>query len=61
MKIFHYALRITHYALILICAAIFFTSGSVSAEPNWYWLFADDRYSKYFDPESVKVEKKVVT
>lgn len=61
MKIFHYALRITHYALILICAAIFFTAGTASAEPNWYWLFADDRYSKFFEPESVKVEKKVVT
>lgn len=61
MKIFHYALRIKHYALILICAAIFFATGNVSAETNWYWLFADDRYSKYFEPESVKVEKKIVT
>ncbi|MBR2518918.1 MAG: hypothetical protein IKE46_03915 [Selenomonadaceae bacterium] len=61
MKIFHYALRITHYALILICAAIFFAPSTVNAETNWYWLFADDRYSKYFEPESVKVEKKVVT
>ena len=61
MKIFHYALRIAHYALILICAAIFFAPGTVNAETNWYWLFADDKYSKYFDLESVKVEKKVVT
>ena len=61
MKIFHYALRIAHYALILICAAIFFAPSTVNAETNWYWLFADDKYSKYFDLESVKVEKKVVT
>ena len=61
MKIFHYALRIAHYALILICATIFFATSNASAESNWYWLFANDKYSKYFDSESVKVEKKVVT
>ena len=53
-------MKIFHYALIVICAAIFFT-GHAYAETTWYWLFADDRYSKYFDSTSVKVEKKVVT
>lgn len=49
------------FAFAIICAAIFFTAGNASAETNWYWLFANDKYSKYFDSESVKVEKKVVT
>ncbi len=28
---------------------------------NWYWLSSDDKYSKYFDPDSVKVVNKVKT
>ncbi len=27
---------------------------------DWYWLSSDDKYSKYFSPDSVKVVKKVV-
>ncbi|MBR1645334.1 MAG: hypothetical protein IJ685_01015 [Selenomonadaceae bacterium] len=49
------------FAFAIICTAIFFAPGTASAETTWYWLFADDKYSKYFDSESVKVEKKVVT
>lgn len=49
------------FAFAIICAAIFFAGNNVHAETSWYWLFADDRYSKFFDPNSVKVEKKVVT
>ena len=34
----------------------------LSAAPNpkaeWYWLKSDDKYSKFFDPDSVKVVKK---
>lgn len=34
----------------------------VLAAPNsstqWYWLKSDDKYSKFFDPDSVKVVKK---
>ncbi len=49
------------FAFAIICAAIFFAGNNVHAETNWYWLSANDKYSKYFDSESVKVEKKVVT
>ena len=55
MKILRY------FAMIFICATIFFAFGDANAESNWYWLASDDRYSKYFEPDSVKIEKKVVT
>lgn len=53
----------------IICAAIFGAiiflmpqSFSVeAAEVQWYWLKSDDKYSKYFDPESVTVVKKALT
>ncbi len=52
--------KIFHYALLVIFAAIFF-AGNAHAADKWYWLYADDRYSKFFEPASVKVEKKIVT
>ena len=30
-------------------------------EQQWYWLASDDKYSKYFDPESVVVTRTVET
>lgn len=30
-------------------------------ETEWFYLSADDKYGKYFEPESVKVVKKVIT
>ena len=60
-QFFHYALRITHYALLFICAAIFFTPNNACAETEWFWLDSNDKYSKYFEPASVTVTKKVVT
>ena len=45
-------------------AIIFFIPQSFSveaAEVQWYWLKSDDKYSKYFDPESVTVVKKALT
>ena len=30
-------------------------------EPNWFFLSADDKYGKSFDPDSVKIVKKVTT
>ena len=56
-KFFHYALRITHFALLM---AIFFTAQEVHAV-DWYWLDSNEKYSKYFNPDSVVVNKKVVT
>ena len=58
MKIFHCALRITHYALLL---AVLLTARSACAATEWYWLDSNDNYSKYFDANSVTVTKKVVT
>ena len=33
----------------------------ISPNVQWYWLKSDDKYSKYFDPDSVKVMKKAKT
>ena len=48
---------------ILLSAIVLLNFCSVSsAAPNqdtqWYWLKSDDKYSKFFDPDSVKVVKK---
>lgn len=53
--------RFFHYALFFICAAIFFTPINACAETEWFWLDSNDKYSKYFEPASVTVTKKVVT
>lgn len=52
----------------IICAIIIFTGNIACAERNenskeisWYYLSADDKYAKYFDPGSVKVVKKAKT
>lgn len=47
-------------ALIFLIVSSFVLS-NVSAETQWYWLKSDDKYSKYFDPDSVKVTKKAKT
>lgn len=48
-------------AVAIICATIFFTPVDVDAATEWYWLDSNDKYSKYFDADSVTVNKKVVT
>lgn len=48
------------FTLAIICAAIFMT-GTARAEVDWFWLDSNDKYSKYFNPDSVEVKKKVVT
>ncbi len=53
-------MKIFHYALLFFCAAIFFISITVHAETQWFWLDSNDKYSKYFDANSVTVNKKVV-
>ena len=37
------------------------TTASTKVETNWYYLSADDKYGKFFEPDSVKVVKKVTT
>ena len=37
------------------------TAKAVQAEPSWYWLGSDDKYSKYFDPASVVITASVAT
>ena len=49
------------FALAIICAAMFFIPHYALAETDWYWLESNDKYSKYFDADSVTVNKKVVT
>lgn len=46
--------------IAIICATIFFTP-TVDAATEWYWLDSNDKYSKYFDADSVTINKKVVT
>ncbi|MBR5913681.1 MAG: hypothetical protein IKZ58_04925 [Selenomonadaceae bacterium] len=52
----------------IIGAIIFLINNVACAEGNenskeisWYYLNADDKYAKYFDPASVKVTKKATT
>lgn len=49
-KIFAFAIM---YAVLTI--------GNICAAAEWYWLDSNDNYSKYFDPDSVIVTKRVVT
>ena len=46
---------------VIFAGIIFFIMPNVDAETQWYWLKSDDKYSKYFDPDSVKVTKKART
>ena len=52
-------MRKIFFALVLICAVIL--SRDACAETDWFWLDSNDKYSKYFDADSVTVTKKVVT
>ena len=50
LKIFLPAIFILNF-----CAV---TSAAPNTDAQWYWLKSDDKYSKFFDPDSVKVVKK---
>ena len=47
--------------LALLLAMIFFIPEIACAETQWFWLDSNDKYSKYFEPDSVTIKKKVVT
>ena len=47
--------------LALLFTTIFFIPLNAVAETQWFWLDSNDKYSKYFNPDSVTVKKKVVT
>ena len=47
--------------ILIICAAILFICNDACAESEWFWLDSNDKYSKYFEPDSVIIKKKVVT
>lgn len=49
------------FALMIICAALVANVQDAYAETNWFWLDSNEKYSKYFEPDSVTVKKKVVT
>ena len=46
--------------LAVIVGINFFSAANAAPNLNaeWYWLKSDDKYSKYFDPDSVKVVKQ---
>lgn len=54
-------MRKLFFALAIIFTTIFFMPRDTCAETEWYWLTSNDRYSKYFAPDTVEVKKKVVT
>ncbi|MCR5833922.1 MAG: hypothetical protein K6G55_04650 [Selenomonadaceae bacterium] len=46
----------------IIFMIMFISAANVSAaKGEWYWLDSNEKYSKYFDPDTVVVTKKVVT
>ena len=47
--------------IFLISNITYAAEDATSKNDNWYWLSADDKYSKFFDPKSVKVVKKAKT
>ena len=49
------------FVALAIIWGIFFVVRPVCAATEWFWLDSNDNYSKYFDPNSVTVTKKVVT
>ncbi|MBR1421221.1 MAG: hypothetical protein IJ575_09255 [Selenomonadaceae bacterium] len=34
---------------------------SLLDDVNWYWLNSDAKYSKYFDPESLQINSRIIT
>ena len=47
--------------LMLLIALMIFIPLENCAAVDWFWLDSNDKYSKYFDPDSVTVKKRVVT
>ncbi len=47
--------------LAMLIAATIFIPFETCAAVDWFWLDSNDKYSKYFEPDSVTVKKKVVT
>ena len=45
----------------MLIAATIFIPFETCAAVEWFWLDSNDKYSKYFEPDSVTVKKKVVT
>jgi hypothetical protein len=45
----------------LLFAMTLFIPLDACAAVEWFWLDSNDKYSKYFDPDSVTIKKKVVT
>ncbi len=53
-------MRNLFFTLAIICAVLILPRAAC-AETDWFWLDSNDKYSKYFDADSVTVTKKVVT
>lgn len=49
------------FVLAIFLSAIFFTAYDATAETQWFWLNSNDKYSKYFNPDSVTIKKQGTT
>ena len=43
--------------LLAVMCNTFMYSTAQAAEPQWYWISSDNNYSKFFDPEQVRVQE----
>ena len=47
------------FIAVIFCANFFsVVSAAPNSETQWYWLKSDDKYSKFFDPDSVRIVKQ---
>lgn len=42
--------------LAIMCSTLMYANAE-AAEPQWYWISSDNNYSKFFDPQQVKVQE----
>ena len=54
-------MRKIFFALAIIFAVMIFVPREVFAATDWFWLDSNEKYSKYFDANSVTINKKVVS
>ena len=47
--------------MLIVLMVLLLIMPTASAQSEWYWLDSNDKYSKYFNPATVTIKKKVVT
>ena len=60
MRNFHYALRITHYALPFVCAAILILSGATCSAEDLKFIDAMEDTGYYYDADTVDIKNSDV-